>query len=375
MNIADAAVAYAKRGWKPVPVHRKTKKPVDKGWQKRPFDPAQFDGNSLNVAVQLGEVSGGLVDVDLDSALAIGFAPEFLPPTDAIFGRRSKPCSHQLYVSDLCKSEKRAAIQFKERNNGPVIVELRIGGDSKGATTVLPPSMHVTGELVQWEREGDPAHVDGTDLKRAVLSLAICCLLKPHYQGDGSRHEGALVLGGVLARAGWRPDDIGHLVAVLARAVGDDEWRDRVATATGAVVAKANGVDVPGLPRLADLWGKDAADTLGKWLPGARVAHGGKGAGLEDSVALDFADQHASDTRYVAKSSQWMRWGGECWQTEDTLAAFDESRKLCRMEGDSRAKTVAGVVALARSDRRMAATVDQWDADPMLFNASTGKKP
>src|SRR5262249_32634570 len=108
-----AAVAYAKRGWKPVPVHRKTKKPVDKGWQKLPFDPTQFDGNSLNVAVQLGVVSGGLVDVDLDSALAIGFAPEFLPPTDAVFGRRSKPCSHQLYLSDLYKSETKAAIQFR----------------------------------------------------------------------------------------------------------------------------------------------------------------------------------------------------------------------------------------------------------------------
>ena len=50
----------------------------------------------------------------------------------------------------------------------------------------------------------------------------------------------------------------------------------------------------------------------------------------EDRVALDFAAQHANDLRYVAKSSQWMRWNGETWQSEDTLAAFDEARKLCR---------------------------------------------
>ena len=369
MNIADAALDYARRrGWKPVPVHRKTKKPVDKGWQKRSFDPAQFDGNSLNVAVQLGEVSGGLVDIDLDNMLAIGLAPEFLPPTDAIFGRRSKPCSHQLYLSDLCSSEKRAAIQFKDFS-GAVIVELRIGANGKAATTTFPPSMHPSGELVQWERDGEPARVAGDDLKRAVLALAVCCLLKPHYPGSGSRHEGALVIGGVLARANWKSDDIGHLVAVMARAAGDEERIDRVSTPIGAVVARANGNDVPGLTRFAEIWGKDVADILGKWLPTARGVQSINGAGLEDRVALEFAAQHIDDVRYVAKSSQWMRWNGARWQAEDTLSAFDKSRKLCRAAGDAKAKTVAGVIALARSDRRLAATVNQWDIDPMAINA------
>src|SRR5262249_17956276 len=135
-SIAAAALEYHARGWKPVPVNRKTKKPIGTGWQKRPFDPAQFNGNAQNVAIQLGAVSRGLVDVDLDSMLAVGLATEFLPPTDAIFGRRSKPCSHQLYLSDLCDSEKCAAIQFREFTNGhagQVIVELRIGGNGKGA--------------------------------------------------------------------------------------------------------------------------------------------------------------------------------------------------------------------------------------------------
>src|SRR5215472_15522304 len=79
-TIAEAALEYAnRRKWKPVPVSRKTKKPIGKEWQKRAFDPAQFDGNAQNVAVQLGEVSNGLCDVDLDSMTAVGFAPEFLP--------------------------------------------------------------------------------------------------------------------------------------------------------------------------------------------------------------------------------------------------------------------------------------------------------
>jgi putative DNA primase/helicase len=61
-------------------------------------------------------------------------------------------------------------------------------------------------------------------------------------------------------------------------------------------------------------------------------------------------------------------WDGSRWQVEDTLAAFDASRKLCRAARDAKARTVAAVVTLARSDRRLAATTDQWDRDPWAFN-------
>src|SRR5262249_40453261 len=146
-TIAEAALAYSGRGWKPVPVSRKTKKALGKDWQTRPFAPEQFNGNSINVGTQFGKVSGGLVDVDLDSQLAIGLAPEFLPKTGAIFGHLSKPCSHQFYVSTLCDTEKGAAIQYRDCS-GAMIVELRIGANGKGAVSIVPPSMHVTGEMV-----------------------------------------------------------------------------------------------------------------------------------------------------------------------------------------------------------------------------------
>jgi putative DNA primase/helicase len=93
-----------------------------------------------------------------------------------------------------------------------------------------------------------------------------------------------------------------------------------------------------------------------------------KSAGIEDRVALEFAQQHANDFRYVAASSQWMRWSESRWETENTLAAFDESRKLCRKAGNAKAKTVAAVIALARADRTIAATMDQWDRDPWCLN-------
>jgi hypothetical protein len=102
-----------------------------------------------------------------------------------------------------------------------------------------------------------------------------------------------------------------------------------------------------------------------------QVQQQGKGVGLEDNVALTFAEQHTDDYRFVAKSSQWLRWAATRWESEDTLAAFDASRKLCRDAGDADAKTVAAVVALARSDRRIAATMGQWDAEPAIINTPT----
>jgi hypothetical protein len=353
-TIAAAAIDYARRGWKPVPIGRKSKKPTDKGWQNRPFDPAHFNGNAQNVAVQLGAISNGLADVDLDCTDAIGFALEFLPATGAIFGRRSKPC----FIPYA---------EFTGGKAGEMIVELRIGANGKGATSVFPPSLHVTGESVEWVHDGEPAHVGGTDLKRAVTQLAVACLLKRHYPGQGSRHEGALVIGGVLARAGWSAADITHVIQVVAHAVGDNEVSNRTNTAAGALNAKANGEDVAGLARAADVWGKDAADTLAKWLD-VRAPRQLKGRGLEDRVALAFAGQHADNYRYVAASSQWMRWRASCWRLDQTLAAFDAARTLCRQAGDANAKTVAAVERLAKTDRRIAATAEQFDASRTLFN-------
>jgi putative DNA primase/helicase len=94
--------------------------------------------------------------------------------------------------------------------------------------------------------------------------------------------------------------------------------------------------------------------------------------GLQDNLALQFADQHAADMRYVSIWNRWLQYNGMLWEVEQTLGAFDEARKLCRQAEDADAKTVAAVITLARSDRRLAATADQWDADPWVLGTSAG---
>jgi single-stranded DNA-binding protein len=86
----------------------------------------------------------------------------------------------------------------------------------------------------------------------------------------------------------------------------------------------------------------------------------------EDALALRFADLHADKLRYVAQWGKWLAWTGTHWESENTLAVFDMARKICRdaagrcnkpaeAKGLSKAKTVAAVEMLARSDRRIAA--------------------
>jgi hypothetical protein len=50
----------------------------------------------------------------------------------------------------------------------------------------------------------------------------------------------------------------------------------------------------------------------------------------DDALALRFADQHVGDLRYVAEWSKWLCWNGARWQFDDTLAAFDSARAICR---------------------------------------------
>ena len=112
-------------------------------------------------------------------------------------------------------------------------------------------------------------------------------------------------------------------------------------------------------------------------LQNARGRKKGKAAPIapsEDALALDFAGRYCDELRFVSFWGKWLKWTAERWQVEKTLAAFDLARKICHRHslGGLRAKTVAAIEQLARSDRRLAATTDQWDADPWLFNTPAG---
>jgi hypothetical protein len=180
MNSLEAATDYIARGFSPVPIPARKKRPLVKNWQElrivegevcQHFKPAQ------NIGIILGAASHGLVDIDLDCSEALKFAPEILPQTGATFGRASKPISHALYkIIGLAPTRK-----FVDPVDGSMIVELR--GDG-GLQTIFPPSIHPSGESVIWRHDGEPATVEYDDILRDVKRLAARVVVE--RRGDGS---------------------------------------------------------------------------------------------------------------------------------------------------------------------------------------------
>ncbi len=151
-----------------------------------------------------------------------------------------------------------------------------------------------------------------------------------------------------------------------------------------AADARAEGFDIAGFishgPRLhiqlaeedplAEIAGHDGAADESVW-------------GTEDALALSFTRRYHPDWRYVAAWGKWMVWDGQRWRTEDTLAATDLIRHVCRQAAIkssnpkvaaklASSSTVSGVERLAKVDRRHAATTEEWDADPWLLNTPGG---
>jgi putative DNA primase/helicase len=112
----------------------------------------------------------------------------------------------------------------------------------------------------------------------------------------------------------------------------------------------------------------------------------------EEGMALAFADNYSEFLRYVNVWRAWMKWTGTRWAKEETLWAYDLIRKECRraaaaamgdmeIEGHQKGKiagalnkanTRAAIEMLAKSDRRIAATTDQWNGDDWLINTPGG---
>lgn len=261
------------RGYAVIDVPFRSKKPSDReGWQNERWTaeelPSRFNGVPKNIGVLVGTPSGGSVDVDLDAPEALALADLILPPTDARFGRSSKPNSHRIYRADPTPE---AVERFKDVDaKRTTLVELR----SDGGQTLFPGSVHPSGEPIEWVREGEPEAIDGRVLRAHVAKLAAGALIARHWpprpapNESGTRHDLSLALAGGLLRAGWTEDDACEYITAVARVAGDEE-----AGARGANVrttARRLGGNEPkkatGWPTFAKLIGQDVADKVCEWL-------------------------------------------------------------------------------------------------------------
>lgn len=401
------ALQYAMRDWNTVPIELRQKRPIGNDWQRRVITGSRvarfFGDKPMNIGVQLGLKSGGLTDIDLNCPEAAVIARAVLPKTGAIFGRPSKRDSHYLYNTALASKLDQAALQFRDPTNKSMLLEVRIGGGDKGAQTVFPGSVHESGEPIEWEEDGEPAQVDDDDLVRRAKLLAALSLLARHWPASGGRHDAALTIGGFLARCGFDLSHIKLYAEWIARAAGDEEWRDRVRAAHDAAIAYEKGDRARGYPSVKELFGEKVTSKIAEWLGyneaalphvqsgisrnNRQMPHAGS-AGMssndivtEDSAAQQFVDEHGGSLRYCHTRGSWFYWNGVCWKQDGTGRAFDYARKLARRlseDQDERKRYItnktnfsAGVERFSKHDQTVAVT-EFWDRDLFLLGTPGG---
>jgi len=214
MNTPPHAQSYLDLGFAVVPMPRGTKAPKIAHWQHTAFTATDFRSDT-NVGLVFGARSHQLVDVDHDCPEALTLGALLLPQTALVHGRTSKPDSHRYYRADIPDT-----VRYKD-TDGSTLIELRGNGQ-----TVVPPSIHPSGEALTWTSFGPPATVEATALRQTVRRIAALALLARHWP-PGSRHECTMALAGYLSTCGVDDEQVVTLVGYVARAAGDEEAANR----------------------------------------------------------------------------------------------------------------------------------------------------
>jgi hypothetical protein len=271
LTALDFAKDYLRRGWQPIPIPHRSKNPNSNGWQNFIFTekdlPNHFNGKPQNIGILLGEKSNGLTDIDLDSPEAVKIADYFLPETKSEFGRAGKLRSHRLYYCKDAKFEKFnnpfliSSSDENERKRA-CIVELRTGN---GKQTVFPSSTHESGELIQWQSNGEPFETDAQTLRTKIAQLASACLIATFWR-NGIRNELNLALSGALLRNGFDIAETKHFIRAVGAAASDEEISDRLKAVDATAQKLERGEKVCGFPRFAELTDKKLVETVCKWL-------------------------------------------------------------------------------------------------------------
>lgn len=333
---AQIARDYAERGWAPLPIPTRKKRPMIKGWTQLRMPPHEVDGHfpsdPMNIGILLGEASSHLVDVDLDCSEACRVAPLLLPKTNAIFGRSSKPLSHYLYS---CSTESKI---FKDPERRDTLLEIR----SDSLQTVFPGSVHVSGEQVEWYEDGAVSNVGKQELVAAAQRLAAASTLGRRWPAEGGRHNAQLILSAILTRGGWTADDVAQFVEAVSLAAGaEPQYPKRLATAQDAARRLKEGGKLYGWPSFAELVAEEVATQVADWLAmtkGNRISSGTKiGAapriltiGSEVEIAKKvIEDLHAEHGDVVFDEGRIWHFDGICW-----LPKCERDLRLCVQQYD-----------------------------------------
>jgi hypothetical protein len=156
-----------------------------------------------------------------------------------------------------------ATIPRRTDESKKVIIELRLGGGGKGAQSVWPGSVHPSGEVYQFDEDGEPGRATCAELKAAVIKIGIATMVVRGWPAK-NRNDTAMRVGGFLARAGWERDEIGKFIVAVQKVAG---VRNSEHIEGGRKAATAY-TDEPkyGLPAMIESFGEAVAARIAKLL-------------------------------------------------------------------------------------------------------------
>jgi putative DNA primase/helicase len=121
------------------------------------------------------------------------------------------------------------------------------------------------------------------------------------------------------------------------------------------------------------------AFTVHRMEPGSALAND---VVTEDSAALEFVERNCDMLRYCHSTGAWFKWRAVFWEKDQTGVAFQWARELARKlseDQDERKRYItnktsfsSGVERFAKTDQRVAVTIDYWDSDPWLLGTPGG---
>jgi P4 family phage/plasmid primase-like protien len=385
----EAALENLSRGFLSIPLPFQSKNPARDGWQNERFDTAEkissaFNCKPQNIGILTGAPSKGRVDVDLDFEEAAVVADYFLLPSDSIFGRPSKPRSHWGYIVDPVPETKKFVF------NDEMVLEVR----STGCQTVVPPSVHPSGEIIAWQRNGPPANISSEELcRRAGIVAAGALLARVWPKTAGVRDGLAMALAGGLLRANWSVEHAEHFILAVCKAARDEEFADRSKKAEYTERKIQGGEAVTGWRTLSEKIGSKVIQKIREWLGIKSDSHD-----FETTFHLTdlgnserFVAQHGDRIRFCHDWRKWLCWNGTCWEPDGTAMIFRLARQTmrsiyaeasqaddkevrkaivthaqrCEAEGK-----VKAMVSLAESEAAIPILPRELDAHQMLLNCA-----
>lgn len=210
---AVEAAALIAEGYQVVPLRPGTKKCKDENFLRLVFQPDDFEAND-NIGIRS---VNGIVIVDLDCQEAVRMADAFLPSTDAIYGRPSKPRSKRIYH---CEGIGDKIIAFK--NPKTTLLEIRVNHQD-----MAPPSIHPEGERLSWSVRGVALEVAPEALLHSCKLLATAALIAQVYANPGTRHDWTLALAGALRDLGLTEPEAQKVIEAAGTYVEDSKLDDR----------------------------------------------------------------------------------------------------------------------------------------------------